>query len=189
MDDYKSPMICIRLGQSTHVVVVSSPIIACEFLKTQDEIFASRPETFSGYLICNGYRSTSMARGKHWRMMRTMLNRNILSLSIHKWLQPKRDEEANHLLSCIRSQIENQNFHTEGGLVNIRFASQHFCGNLIRNMIFGTRLFGEGNSGDEETEHVLTLLIILKYFNAFCISDYFPWLRGKIDFDGHEKNH
>ncbi|KAJ0826835.1 putative phenylalanine N-monooxygenase [Helianthus annuus] len=27
----------------------------------------------------------------------------------------------------------------------------------------------------------------LKYFNAFCISDYFPWLRGKTDFDGHEK--
>ncbi|KAM0049515.1 putative tryptophan N-monooxygenase [Helianthus debilis subsp. tardiflorus] len=40
MDDYKSPIICIRLGQSTHVIVVSSPIIACEFLKTQDEIFS-----------------------------------------------------------------------------------------------------------------------------------------------------
>ncbi|KAJ0813684.1 putative isoleucine N-monooxygenase [Helianthus annuus] len=182
MDDYKSPIICIRLGHSTHVIVVSSPFLACEFLKTQDEIFASRPKTLSGYLISNGYRSTIMAPlGNQWRMMRRMLNRNILSLSVHKWLQPKRDAEANHLLSYITSQI------SEGGLINIRLASQQFCGNLIRNMIFGTRLFGEGNSGDEETEHVSALFIILKYFSAFCISDYFPWLRGKTDFDGHEK--
>ncbi|KAM0006224.1 putative valine N-monooxygenase [Helianthus debilis subsp. tardiflorus] len=54
-------------------------------------------------------------------------------------------------------------------------------------MIFGTRLFGEGNLGDEEIDHVSALFIILKYFSAFCISDYFPWLRGKTDFDGHEK--
>ncbi|KAI3827027.1 hypothetical protein L1987_01089 [Smallanthus sonchifolius] len=45
----------------------------------------------------------------------------------------------------------------------------------------------DGGPGDEENEHVLALFTILKYLNAFCIVDYFPWLRGKIDFDGHEK--
>ncbi|KAI3795344.1 hypothetical protein L1987_37996 [Smallanthus sonchifolius] len=57
---------------------------------------------------------------------------------------------------------------------------------MIRNMVFSTRFFGEG-TGDEETEQVLALFLVLKYLNAFCISDYFPWLRGKTDFDGHEK--
>ncbi|KAI7732838.1 hypothetical protein M8C21_022166 [Ambrosia artemisiifolia] len=187
MDDYNSPIICIRLGHATHVIVVSSPIIAREFLKTQDEIFTTRPDSLSGYLISDGYRATIMSPlGDQWRMMRRIMNQNILSLPIHKSLQPKRDEEANHLLCSITSQIENQN-----PLINIRIASQHFCGNIIRNMVFGTRFFGEGTNdgvpGDEETEHVSALFIILKYLNAFCISDYLPWLRWKTDFDGHEK--
>ncbi|KAI3744998.1 hypothetical protein L1987_58098 [Smallanthus sonchifolius] len=187
MEQHNSPIICIRLGRATHVIVVSSSIIACEFLKTQDEIFASRPESLSGYLISDGFRATIMAPlGNQWRMMRRILNQSILSLPIHKWLQPKRDEEADHLLSYINNQIEKQNSVTEGGLINIRIVSQQFCGNVIRNMIFGTRFFGEG-TGDEETEHVSALFVILKYLNAFCISDYFPWLRGKTDFDGHEK--
>ncbi|KAK9053969.1 hypothetical protein SSX86_025044 [Deinandra increscens subsp. villosa] len=42
-------------------------------------------------------------------------------------------------------------------------------------------------SGDEEIEHVDSLLTILAYTNAFCVTDYFPWLRWLTDFDGHEK--
>ncbi|KAI3827031.1 hypothetical protein L1987_01093 [Smallanthus sonchifolius] len=191
MDQYNTPIICIRPGQSTHVIIVSSPSIACEFLKTQDEVFATRPETFSAYLT-SGYRSTSMAPlGSQWKMMRRILNQNILSLSVHKWFQSTRDDEANHLLSYISNQIQKQNSLSEGGLINIRIASQQICGNVITKMIFGTRLFGQGmehgGPGDEENEHVSTLFTILKYLNAFCIADYFPWLRGKIDFDGHEK--
>ncbi|KAI3744996.1 hypothetical protein L1987_58096 [Smallanthus sonchifolius] len=145
MEQHNSPIICIRLGRATHVIVVSSSIIACEFLKTQDEIFASRPESLSGYLISDGFRATIMAPlGNQWRMMRRILNQSILSLPIHKWLQPKRDEEADHLLSYINNQIEKQNSVTEGGLINIRIVSQQFCGNVIRNMIFGTRFFREG---------------------------------------------
>ncbi|GKG32253.1 putative cytochrome P450, partial [Tanacetum coccineum] len=51
--------------------------------------------------------------------------------------------------------------------------------------------FGEGTEdggpGVEETDHVFALFTILEYLYAFCITDYFPWLRGKTDFDGHEK--
>lgn len=58
-------------------------------------------------------------------------------------------------------------------------------------MIFGTRLFGagmeDGGPGEEETEHVTSVLTLLKYLYAFSITDYFPWLGGKADFDGHEK--
>ncbi|KAI3827032.1 hypothetical protein L1987_01094 [Smallanthus sonchifolius] len=129
--------------------------------------------------------------GSQWKMMRRILNQNILSLSVHKWFQSTRDDEANHLLSYISNQIQKQNSLSEGGLINIRIASQQICGNVITKMIFGTRLFGQGmehgGPGDEENEHVSTLFTILKYLNAFCIADYFPWLRGKIDFDGHEK--
>lgn len=192
MTQFKTPILCIRLGPSTHVIAVSCPNLACEFLKKQDEVFSSRPDILSADLISDGYRTAILSpSGGQWRKMRKMVIQVILSASIHKWLQPKRDEEANHLLRYICNQIEKQDTATKGGLVNIRVVSQHFCGNLMRNMIFGRRFFGDGmedgGPGVEETEHVASVFTMLKYLYAFCITDYFPWLRGKTDFDGHEK--
>ncbi|KAK1407505.1 hypothetical protein QVD17_39121 [Tagetes erecta] len=155
MDQFDTPILCIRLGPSTHVIVVSSPDLACEFLKKQDEIFISKPDVMSAYLISDGYLTTAMSPfGEQWRKMKRVINRKMLSSPIHKWLQPKRDEEADKLLWYICKQINKQN---PGDLINVRSVSQHFCGNMIRNMIFGTRLFGQGTEdggpGDEETEH------------------------------------
>ncbi|XP_071704800.1 isoleucine N-monooxygenase 1-like [Rutidosis leptorrhynchoides] len=195
MDQFNTQILCVRVGPSTNVIVVSSPDIACEFLKKQDANFASRPEMLSACLTSDGYRATITSPfGDQWRKMRRILNQNILSPPIHKWLQPKRDEEANHLPRYIYKQIQSKDstLTTRGGLINIRMVSQHYCGNIIRNMIFGTRFFGkgleDGGSGNEEIEHVDSIMTILKYIYGFSISDYFPWLRGKIDLDGHEKN-
>ncbi|KAL8216100.1 hypothetical protein R6Q57_022937 [Mikania cordata] len=44
-----------ELGPSTNVIAVSSPDLACEFFKIQDEIFFSRPDFLSTFLISNGY--------------------------------------------------------------------------------------------------------------------------------------
>nr|XP_043614236.1 valine N-monooxygenase 1-like [Erigeron canadensis] len=186
MDDYNSPIICLHLGPSTHVIAVSCPTIACEFLKTQDEVFASRPATISAYLISNNYRATIMSPlGDQWKMMKGIVNDNMLSSWAHKWLQPKRDEEANHLLCYISNQIQ------KGALVNIRIASQHFCANVIKKLIFGKRFFGEGHEdggpGVEDIEHISALFTILRYLYGFSISNYFPWLRGRIELDGHDK--
>ncbi|GMP89971.1 hypothetical protein CsSME_00041313 [Camellia sinensis var. sinensis] len=52
-----------------------------------------------------------------------------------------------------------------GGLVNVRVAAQHFCGNVIRKMIFNRRFFGKGmeygGPAVEEEEHVDALFTIL----------------------------
>ncbi|KAA8543651.1 hypothetical protein F0562_021603 [Nyssa sinensis] len=45
-----------------------------------------------------------------------------------------------------------------GGVVNVRIATQHYCGNVIRKMIFNKRFFGkgmaDGGPGVEEEEHL-----------------------------------
>ncbi|KAI3686708.1 hypothetical protein L1987_80392 [Smallanthus sonchifolius] len=192
MDQCDTPILCVRLGPSTHVIAVSSPDIACEFLKKQDDIFISRPDFLSANLISDGYLTIVMSPfGEQWRKMKRVINRELLSPQIHKWLQPKRDEEADQLLRYICDQIEKQDAIVDGGLINVRDVSQHFFGNVMRNIVFGKRFFGQGmedgGPGKEETEHVVALFTILKYLYAFCITDYFPWLRGKIDFDGHQK--
>ncbi|KAF5778509.1 putative isoleucine N-monooxygenase [Helianthus annuus] len=191
MDLFNTPVLCVRLGPSTHVIVVSSSDIACEFFKKQDEIFISRPDVLSAYLISGGFRTAAMSPyGEQWKKMKRILNREMLSPPMQKWLQPKRDEEADQVLRYIYNQIEKQDAIVDGGLINVRALSQHFFANVTRNIIFGKRFFGQGmedgGPGEEETEHVAALFVLLKYLYAFCISDYFPWLRGKVDLDGHE---
>ncbi|KAL8216163.1 hypothetical protein R6Q57_023000 [Mikania cordata] len=192
MDQYDTRILCVRLGPSTHVIAVSSPDIACEFLKKQDDIFISRPDAISASLISDGYLTAIMSPfGDQWRKMKRIINREMLSPTIQKWLQPKRDQEADHLLRYICNQIDQQDDVIDGGLINVRTMSRHFFANAMTNIVFGKRFFGhgmeDGGPGDEETEHVDALFVILKYLYAFCITDYFPWLRGKTDFDGHEK--
>lgn len=75
--------------------------------------------------------------------------------------------------------------------MNVRTVVQQYSTNTIRKIMFGSRYFGKGDSdgglGDEEIEHVDSLLTILSYLYAFSVTDYIPWLRWITDFDGHEK--
>ncbi|KAI3768733.1 hypothetical protein L2E82_19563 [Cichorium intybus] len=190
MDEMKTKIICIRLG-NIHVIAVSDPIIACKFLKDKDAIFSSRPDCMSGFLTSGGYLSTVLVpMSDHWKIMRKTLATNILSLDKHKWLQDKRDREADNLLRYIYKRCHIDAAVTRG-VVNVRTVVQQYSSNVIRNIMFGSRYFGKGNAdggpGDEEIEHVDSLLTVLGHLYAFCVTDYFPWLRWITDFDGHEK--
>ncbi|XP_047309396.1 isoleucine N-monooxygenase 1-like [Impatiens glandulifera] len=177
---------CIRLG-SVHVIVVTSPEIACEFLKKQDENFASRPSFLSSELVSDGFFTTALTTfGDQWKKMRRVLVTNILSPTTLHWMENKRIEEADHLVRYVYHVIK-----TNGGEVNVRVASQHFCGNVMRNMVFSKSSFRKfaknGGPEPEEEEYVAGIFTILSCLNNFCISDYFPFLRCRMDLDGNEK--
>ncbi|CDP21660.1 unnamed protein product [Coffea canephora] len=74
--------------------------------------------------------------------------------------------------------------------MDIRLATRHYLGNVIRKMIFNKRFFGkgmeDGGPGAEEVEHVNALFKLLAYMYAFSLSDYMPWMKI-FDFDGHRK--
>lgn len=99
MDEMNTKIICIRLG-NVHVIAVSDPKIAREFLKDKnDEMFPSRPDCMCGYVVSDGYLDAALSpMGDHWKRMRKILVTQILSVSRHKWLQNKRDEESDNLL-------------------------------------------------------------------------------------------
>ncbi|XP_047309083.1 tyrosine N-monooxygenase-like [Impatiens glandulifera] len=177
---------CIRIG-SVHVIVVTSPEIACEFLKKQDAIFVSRPTFLSAEIVSDGFcTAISTPFNDQWKKMRRVFVSNILSSATLHWMHDKRAEEADHLVRYVYNLIKSND-----GIVNVRVVAQHFCGNMMRNMVFSKRFFGKGNEnggpGPEEEEHMAGIFTILKCSFNFCISDYFPFLRRRIDLDGNEK--
>nr|AOW44271.1 CYP79D61 [Erythroxylum fischeri] len=188
MKDMNTEIACIRLG-NVHVVPVTCPNIAREFLKSQDEAFSTRPDIMSSKLVSKGYLTTILSpSGDQWKKMKKILVTSFLSPAKHQLFYGQRLEEADNLVSYLYNQCKNN--PEKGGLVNVRLATQHYCGNVIRKIIFNKRNFGkgikDGGPGIEEKEHIDAIFTILFDLFSFCISDYMPSLIG-LDLEGHEK--
>ncbi|KAM7460468.1 hypothetical protein LguiB_027131 [Lonicera macranthoides] len=174
----------------TLATTTESDDLAKEFLKTQDAVFSSRPISLASEITSGGYMATIFTpMGEQWKKMRRILATEILSKNRHKWLLNKRNEEADYLVHHVYNQACSS---LTGGIVNVRVITQHYCGNLIRKLIFNKRFFGagmqDGGPGAEEEEHINAVFSILKYTFSFCVSDYVGFLRGRFDLDGQEKN-
>ncbi|XLT50721.1 hypothetical protein HN873_043325 [Arachis hypogaea] len=185
MNDLDTEIACIRVG-NIHVIPVSSPSIAREFLMKQDAIFASRPLNWSSKYVSSGYLTTSVTPcGEQWKKMKRIFVEELLSPQRHQWMHDKRAEEADNLVRYVYNQTKNG-----GGLVDLRHVGQHFGGNLSRRMLFNKRYFGKGREdggpGPEELEHVVALFVVVRHLFAFPISDYLPCLWW-LDFEGHKK--
>ncbi|XP_045824081.1 isoleucine N-monooxygenase 1-like [Trifolium pratense] len=183
MEEFNTEIACIRLG-NVNVIPVTCPAIAREFLRKHDADFASRPISVASDIISNGYMTSILSPyGEQWKKMKKIIAKDLFSPRRHQWLQDKRNEEADNLMFYVYNKCKN------GGLVNVRIATQHYCGNVYRNFFFNRRYFGkgmkDGGPGVEEVEHVDAVFILLNYVFAFSTSDYIPWLR-LLDLDGHK---
>ncbi|CAL4942928.1 unnamed protein product [Urochloa decumbens] len=182
-------IMCLRFG-AVHVIVVSCPEIAQEVLRKNDSAFASRPITFASGSFSFGYKGSILSPyGEQWKKMRRVLSSEILSTALERRFHGRRAEEADHLVRY----VYNQRNATPNSSVDVRHVAQHFCGNVIRRLVFSKRYFVEpplasvgAGPGPDEVEHVNALFTLLNYVYSFCVSDYFPVLIG-LDLDGHEK--
>ncbi|KAI5408341.1 hypothetical protein KIW84_054243 [Lathyrus oleraceus] len=183
MEEFNTDIACIRLG-NVHVIPVTCPTIAREFLRKYDADFASRPISMATDIISNGHLTTILVPlGEQWKKMKKIIANDLFSPLRNQWLQDKRNEEADNLMFYVYNKCSN------GELVNVRIATQHYCGNVYRKMFFNTRYFGngmkDGGPGVEEKEHVDAVFVLLNHVYAFSASDYIPWLR-LFDLDGHK---
>ncbi|XP_026436593.1 isoleucine N-monooxygenase 2-like, partial [Papaver somniferum] len=180
---------CIRLGH-VHVIPVTSPEIAREFLKKQDVIFASRPITMATEYSSRGFLIVVITPwGEQWKKMIRVVTSEMVSHARLKWLLQKRNEEADNLVFYLHNKC-NKNSLNGGQVFNLRLLTRQFSGHVIRKMIFNKMYFGkdrkDGGPCIEEIEHVNSAFIVLYYINSFGIQDYLPYLRW-LDLDGHEK--
>ncbi|KAF8011885.1 hypothetical protein BT93_I0116 [Corymbia citriodora subsp. variegata] len=185
MKEMDTDIACIRLG-NVHLIPVTCPEIAREFLKKHDATFSSRPTSMAAQMCSGGYLTTILTPyGGQWMKMRRVLVSEIICPARHCWLKDKRTEEADNLVKYIYNQSKSSS-----GIINVRTTTRQYAGNVIRKLMFSTRYFREertdGGPTIAEEEHVEAIFTILRYLHAFCISDYFPWLIG-LGLDGHEK--
>ncbi|MCL7041258.1 hypothetical protein MKW94_013978 [Papaver nudicaule] len=190
MREMHTEIACIRLG-NVHVMSVTSPELAREFLKTNDALYASRPLSMAAEYMTRGYLTTTlMPVGNQWKKMKRVLTSEVLTLARLEWLLEKRNKEAKNLLFFLYNQCISANSIEGGAVVDLRLATRHYAANVVRQMIFGKRYFGEGRQdggpGVEEIQHVDTIFESISLVYTFCIADYLPYLRW-FDFEGHEK--
>jgi tyrosine N-monooxygenase len=164
MRELGSDIACVKLG-GVHVIPITCPKMAQEVLRKQDANFASRPLTFAFRTFSSGYRTAVLSPyGEQWKKMRRVLVSDIMCASRHRWLHD---------------------------IVDVRHVARHYCGNVIRRLLFNRRYFGEpradGGPGPMEERHMEAVFASLGFVYDFCVSDYIPWLLG-LDLDGHEKD-
>ncbi|PHT43204.1 Cytochrome 71D7 [Capsicum baccatum] len=97
------PIMYLQLGE-VPTVVVSSSLMAKQILKTHDLVFASRPETMMGKIICYNCKDIAFSPyGEYWRNMRKLTVLELLSAKMVKSFSPIRQDELSNLLASIQS--------------------------------------------------------------------------------------
>ncbi|KAI3879547.1 hypothetical protein MKX03_005685 [Papaver bracteatum] len=190
MKEMNAEIACFRLG-NVHVIPVTSPELAREFLKTHDAVFASRPKTMATEYMSRGFLSVGVTPwGDQWKKMRRVVISEIVNHARLKWLLEKRNEEANNLVFFLHNQCNKKSLNG-GEVFNLRLLTRQFSGNVIRKMVFNKRYFGagrkDGGPGIEEMEYVDSIFKVLYNIYAFGIQDYLPYLRC-LDLEGHKKD-
>nr|CAB3499101.1 unnamed protein product [Digitaria exilis] len=107
-----------------------------------------------------GYKASTLSPyGEQWKKMRRVLSSEILSTAMERRLHARRAEEADHL-------------------IRLTFSKRYFVEPPLGS--------AGASPGPDEMDHVDAVFTVLNYLYSFCVSDYFPMLRG-LDLDGHEK--
>ncbi|KAE8076181.1 hypothetical protein FH972_014845 [Carpinus fangiana] len=98
MKELNTEIACVRLG-GVHVIPVTSPEIAREFLTQYDSIFASRPLTIATEYSTRGFKAIALVPWTdHWKKMRKVVASNVINPTTLHWLLHKRAEEADNLV-------------------------------------------------------------------------------------------
>ncbi|CAJ2640006.1 unnamed protein product [Trifolium pratense] len=160
------PLMHLQLGE-VFFVVVSSPEVAREVLKTHDTIFASRPHLLAAEIA--GYNSTDIAfspYGDYWRQLRKICAIELLSSRRIKSLWPVRENEIRSLLRNIASN-EGSEFNLTQEVISMVYT-------FTSKAAFGKKYL-------EQEEFISVVKQLIKLIGGFYIGDFFPsakWIQN-----------
>ncbi|CAN1169645.1 Desmethyl-deoxy-podophyllotoxin synthase [Linum perenne] len=156
------PLMHLKLGETSNVIV-SSPELAKEFMKTHDLNFATRPYLPSADVVFYNARDIAFgAYGEYWRQMRKICTLELLSGSRVKMLRPVREEEIGEMVKSIRGGIQGETVNLSQTLISLGYA-------IISRAAFGYRM---KKLEEEALLPVLTKIVVV--IGGSTVGDFFP---------------
>eukprot|EP01018_Ginkgo_biloba_P005217 Gb_05139 [translate_table: standard] len=170
------PVMYLHLG-SIPTVVVSSPEMAKEFLKTHDAIFASRPTTFlAGRYLSYDFKDVALAPyGPYWRHMKKLCTLELLSPKRIDSFRSVREEEVSLLLHSLWQESANG---TKS--VNLTKKLTSLTSSIMCRMIFGGKYSDDDMTGKNFREIIQE---VNQSSSVFFVGDFVPSLHW-LDFQG-----
>ncbi|XP_058742877.1 cytochrome P450 71D10-like [Vicia villosa] len=157
--DKYGPLMHLKLGQVPYIIV-SSPEMAKEIMKTQDLIFCDRPNLLLSTIFSNNGRDIAFsAYGEYWRQLRKICVVELLSAKRVDSFRSIREEECSVLIKSISA--------CEASVVNLKekiFSMT--CGITMR------AAFGKKSRHQQEFKSAINKIVFL--LGGFCISDLYP---------------
>jgi hypothetical protein len=126
------PLMHLHFGPM-HTMVVSSPAMAKEFLKTHDHLFQYR-QSFISTEILNDNCSIGTSSGAYWRHLRKICLTELFSPKRLQSFQAMRSKELSSTIKSIRIQA------AEGKLVDLNFQLTSLTSNIMTQTLFRKRL-------------------------------------------------
>ncbi|CAJ2633822.1 unnamed protein product [Trifolium pratense] len=156
------PLMHLKLGEVSYIIV-SSPEMAKEIMKTHDINFCDRPNLLLSTLW--SYNATDIVfgtYGEHWRQLKKICVVELLSEKHVQSFRSIRKEEVSNLVKSI--------FESEGSVVNF---TQKIIS--LTNGITARAAFGKRNR--HEKVFISAMEEILRLFGGFCIADLYPSIK------------
>ncbi|CAN1829122.1 Cytochrome P450 71D10 [Linum perenne] len=155
------PLMHLKLGETSNVIV-SSPELAKEFMKTHDLNFATRPYLPSADVVFYNARDIAFgAYGEYWRQMRKICTLELLSGNRVKMLRPVREEEIWEMVKSVRGGIQ-ETVNLSRTLISLGYA-------IISRAAFGYRM---KKLEEEALLPVLTKIVVV--IGGSTVGDFFP---------------
>ncbi|CAN1829120.1 Desmethyl-deoxy-podophyllotoxin synthase [Linum perenne] len=156
------PLMHLKLGETSNVIV-SSPELAKEFMKTHDLNFATRPYLPSADVVFYNARDIAFgAYGEYWRQMRKICTLELLSGNRVKMLRPVREEEIWEMVKSVRGGIQGETVNLSRTLISLGYA-------IISRAAFGYRM---KKLEEEALLPVLTKIVVV--IGGSTVGDFFP---------------
>lgn len=155
------PLMHLKLGELS-CIVVSSPEIAKEVMKTHDINFSNRPPLLAAQIISYGSKGITFSpHGTYWRQMRKICTMELLSA---KRVESFRSAREGELSKFVKDLILS-----EGSLINLSEKLDSLAYDLTSGVVFGGAIQAKG----KEQYRKLTK-DVSKVVGGFSVADLFP---------------
>ncbi|XP_061339808.1 cytochrome P450 71D8-like [Gastrolobium bilobum] len=156
------PLMHLQLGEIS-AVIISSPNMAKEIMKTHDLAFAQRPAFLSSDILGYGSQDIAFAPyGDYWRQMRKICTLELLSAKRVQSFSHIREDEVAILIETIQSSA--------GAPVNLTSMINSFISNFVSRAAFG-------NISEDHEEFLLMVKEAIELADGFDLADLFPSLK------------